>query len=267
MSDKRKFPQIMGILNVTPDSFSDGGKFDDVDAALYHCGKMTENRIDIIDIGGESSRPGAAAVDAQEEISRVVPIIKKIKEEFPNLKISIDTTKSSVARAAADAGVDIINDISGLDFDPKIADVAAEYNLKLILMHMQGTPRTMQENPHYNDVVEDVFDILQKKIEFARSRGVKSVIGDVGIGFGKTLEHNLTLLRRHSEFSKLCVPMLLGISRKSFIHKMLNIENPLDRDIPTAIIHALMLNSGADIIRVHNTTVINMLKNIYIAVG
>jgi dihydropteroate synthase len=257
-----KFPQIMGIVNATPDSFSDGGKYNSHETAYQHAIALLEQGADIIDIGGESTRPGAADVDPKDEQERVVPVISMIKKEIPNCLISVDTTKYEVARAALDAGAEIINDISGLEFDPHLADLAAEYNAKLVIMHIQGKPRTMQSAPEYKDVVENILELLKQKIEFARSRGAKKIIADVGIGFGKTLEHNLELLRRHKEFSQLGVPMLLGISRKSFIGKLLDIDDPSQRDLPTALIHSLMLNSGADILRVHNVEIIAMLRKL-----
>ncbi len=256
------FPKIMGILNVTPDSFSDGGSFFDTNHAVKKGLSLIENGASILDIGGESTRPGAAEVSIEDEIARVVPVIKQIREECHATPISIDTTKYEVAKAALDAGANIINDISGLTFDERLADLAAEYNATLIIMHIQGQPRNMQNNPQYNDVVNNVLDWLKDKIDLARSKGVKDIIADVGIGFGKTFEHNITLLREHDRFLELEVPLLLGISRKSFIGQAMGIDQPIDRDIPTAFFHSVLLDKKIDIIRVHNVELHNSLKKI-----
>ena len=259
----KKFPKIMGILNVTPDSFSDGGDYFNEEKAIEQGLKMLEDGADIIDIGGESTRPGAADVSEDEEISRTLPVIKGLLKEKPGLEISIDTTKYNVAKAALGAGATIVNDISGLENDKRLAKLAAERDAALIVMHMQGTPRTMQENPYYTNVVEEIFNLLVEKIFYARKKGVKTIIADVGIGFGKTLEHNLELLRNIDTFRELKVPLLLGISRKSFIDKVLNINAPKERDLPTALIHAMLPGFGGDILRVHNVKMLSMLKKLY----
>ena len=258
--NKNIFPQIMGIVNVTPDSFSDGGDNFSLDSAFNRVVELVNSGADIIDIGGESTRPGAEDVTIREEIIRVIPLIKKIKSIYPNLQISIDTTKAEVALEAVISGVDIINDISGLTFSPEIADIAAKFNKSIVIMHIKGNPRTMQDNPTYNNCTIEVFNFLKDRIDFAKSRGVKNIIADVGIGFGKSFDHNLELLRNHKEFTKLEVPLLLGISRKRFIGSLLGIDNPKDRDIATALIHSLMLSKNIDIIRVHNVQLINNLK-------
>ncbi len=257
-----QFPIIMGILNVTPDSFSDGGKYFSEQQAINHALKLLEDGADIIDIGGESTRPGAEPVSTAVEIQRVAPIIKELKKQKPETIISIDTVKYDVASAALDAGATMINDISGLDSDPEIASLAAEMNVSLVLMHIQGVPRNMQKNPVYSNVVEEVFNSLKSKIDFASSKGVKSIYADVGIGFGKTFEHNIELLKNLHKFEDLDVPLLLGISRKSFIGKMLGIDTPEMRDIPSAIIHALLLKNKIGIIRVHNVSLLNQLRKI-----
>ncbi len=257
-----KFPEIMGILNITPDSFSDGGDFIDPEDAYNHAISLHRAGADIIDIGGESSRPGAVPVSTQQEIDRVVPVIEKLKNEFNHLTVSVDTTKFEVAELAVKAGADIINDISGLEADVRLAELAAGHRKALILMHMQGTPQVMQDAPHYDNVVEGVFNSLEAKIALARQWGVESIIADVGIGFGKTAGQNLILLNNLSRFKDLGVPLLLGISRKSFIGKTLGIETPSERDMATALIHSLLPGFGGDIIRVHNVELIALLKRI-----
>ncbi|MCX7909777.1 MAG: dihydropteroate synthase [Ignavibacteria bacterium] len=257
------FPKIMGILNVTPDSFSDGGMFVDPFAAIKWGIKLLDDGADMLDIGGESTRPGSEPVSITEELRRVVPVIEGIKQERPEAIISIDTMKYEVAEAAISAGASIINDVSGLQNDIRLASLAAEKNCALIVTHMQGTPKTMQINPTYENVVEEIFEFLQNRIEIARKFGVQTVIADVGIGFGKTVEHNWELLRNLKRFYDLKVPLLLGISRKSFIGKTLNIDNPIERDLPTLLIHTLLLNQKIDIIRVHNVHQFQMLKQLY----
>jgi len=257
------FPKIVGILNVTPDSFSDGGMFFNPESAICWGLKLLEEGAEIIDVGGESTRPGSEPVPVEEELRRVCPVIEGIKKEKPDAIISIDTTKYEVAEKAIELGATIINDVSGLQYDERMATLAAKNNCTLIIMHMQGTPRTMQINPTYNDVVEDIFDFLERKIEFARSCGVQKIIADVGIGFGKTVEHNWDLLRRFVRFYDLNVPLMLGISRKSFIGKTLGIDNPIERDIPTVLLHALLLKYRIDYIRVHNVHLVNVLKVLY----
>jgi len=260
---KKEFPKIMGILNVTPDSFSDGGKYFSKEDAVKQGLKLFDDSADILDIGGESTRPGAKEVSEGDELARVIPVIEQIKIQRPDAVISIDTTKYNVAKTAVNAGATIINDISCLDFDERLAELAAEKNLTLILMHIQGTPRTMQENPVYDDVFQDIFNILKTKIDRAREIGVKSIIADAGIGFGKTYEQNITLLKNYDKFKSLGVPLCLGLSRKTFIGKMTGINDPSQRDIPTVLMHALLLNQYIDIIRVHNVELLNMLKKIY----
>lgn len=259
----KKFPKIMGIVNVTPDSFSDGGKYIQTEAAVSHCLSLMDSGADILDIGGESTRPGADPVSADEELSRTLPVINSILEKRPDAIISIDTTKYEVALEAAKAGAQIINDVSGLDIEPGLANIAAEKKISLVLMHMQGLPRNMQKDPKYENVVEDIYHILKKKIELARAMGANSIIADIGIGFGKTLEHNLVLLRNIERFNKLGVPILLGISRKSFIGAVLDIEKPDERDLPTAFIHAMLPGFGGDIIRVHNVAYYDTMRTLF----
>lgn len=263
MFSQNNKPLIMGILNVTPDSFSDGGKYYAHSLALEKAEQIIADGADIIDIGGESTRPGADEVDEAEEIKRVIPVIEEIRKTHKDITISVDTTKYEVAKLAVDAGADIINDISGLNNDIRLAELSAKYDKWLVLMHIKGKPRTMQNNPHYDNPVREIFEELKQKIEFAKSKGVKKIIADVGIGFGKTYEHNIELLKNHSEFAKLGVPLLLGISRKSFIGKMLGIKNPEKRDLPTLLIHALLISQNTDIIRVHDIKPYIELKKIF----
>lgn len=259
----KSFPKIMGILNVTPDSFSDGNCFLEKDIAINHAKMLLCDGADIIDIGGESTKPGAIPVSEQEEIKRVIPVITALKLEFPSIVISIDTTKYTVALEAAKAGASIINDISALDNDIRIANIAADYNMTLVLMHKQGSPLNMQVNPHYDNVVEDIFSYLEKKIELAISYGVQKIVCDPGIGFGKTLEHNIDILKNIDRFADLRTPIMLGISRKSFIGKITGIEDPKNRDTATALLHSLLLKKSIDIVRVHDVKTISLLRNLY----
>lgn len=259
---KSMFPQIMGIVNITPDSFSDGGLYYNTQKAIDHAFKLIEDGADILDIGGESTRPGAATVDATTEIARVVPIIEAIRSKNTQIKISVDTSKYEVAKVVSEFGINIINDISALNISPKIAEICADKKLELVLMHMQGNPQTMQSKPTYTNVVEEVFQFLKERIEFAKSFGLEKIYSDVGIGFGKNLEHNLDLLKNIEKFTELNVPILLGISRKSFIKQLFSIDNPIERDTVTTIIHTLLLSKPIDIIRVHNVKNFSQLKQV-----
>ncbi|HHY46150.1 MAG TPA: dihydropteroate synthase [Firmicutes bacterium] len=243
---------IMGILNVTPDSFSDGGLYLDTDAAVAHARALVADGADIIDVGGESTRPGAQPVPCEEELARVIPVIERIREEIP-VPISIDTYKAEVARQAIRAGAGIINDISALRMDPDLGRVAAEHDVPVVLMHMQGEPRTMQADPRYKCVVSEVISFLREAEDRAVSCGIRPerIIVDPGIGFGKLLEHNLEILRRLREFTVLGHPILVGTSRKSFIASM--VGRSLDeRDDGTLATVALAVAGGADIVRVHD---------------
>lgn len=257
------FPKIMGIVNVTPDSFSDGGKYFNTNDAVKHAFELIEDGAEYIDVGGESTRPGSDSVDDEEELKRVLPVIKNILKEKPDTIISIDTTKPYVALRAVGEGAKIINNIAGTKNDENLVKIASENHVGLILMHIQGEPRNMQSNPVYNDVVKDIFGELERSVNYAKSKGVKNIFADVGIGFGKTLEHNIALLKNIEKFKELNVPVMLGISRKSFIGKLLNIESTDERDLPTVLIHALLLTKPIDMIRVHNVKNINMLKQLY----
>jgi dihydropteroate synthase len=243
---------IMGILNITPDSFSDGNQFYCKDSALAQAELMINEGVDIIDIGGESSRPGAAAVSLQEELDRVMPIIEIIKKEFA-IPVSIDTCKSGVAALAATYGVEMLNDITALQYDAKMADVAAENNLAICLMHIRGTPDNMQINTIYTDLVTEVIDKLKQTANICLQKGIskESIILDPGIGFGKSVEGNLQLLKKLSELKKLGFSVLIGTSRKSFIGKVLDVEVN-DRLNGTIASNVVALMNGADVFRVHD---------------
>jgi len=243
---------IMGILNATPDSFSDGGCFQTLEKAVARGLQMVEEGADIIDLGGESTRPGAAPVQTLEEIARTVPIIGKLREKTGAL-ISIDTRKAEVARAAVAAGADIINDISALA-DPDMVNVVAETGAGLVLMHMLGTPETMQENPHYTDVVSNVWNFLEERLAFAVERGVapEQVCLDPGIGFGKTDEHNLALLQGIPALAAAGRPVLVGASRKGFIGRMTGRDVPAERLAGSLAVAAFSILRGAQILRVHD---------------
>lgn len=244
---------VMGILNVTPDSFSDGGQYAAADAAVARGLAMLEEGADIIDVGGESTRPGAPEVGVDEELGRVVPVIRRIVEARPDAVVSIDTTKAVVAREALLVGASIVNDISGLGFDEAMGEVVASHGAELVLMHIQGTPRTMQVEPRYDDVVEDIAAFFEARMARAVAAGVdeERIILDPGIGFGKTVAHNLELLRRLGEFRRLGRALLVGTSRKSFIGKLTGREAG-DRVFGTAATVALSIANGADIVRVHD---------------
>lgn len=254
------FPSIMGVVNITPDSFSDGGNYIATEAAIEHALSLVGDGADLLDIGGESSRSGAEDVGIDEEIRRVIPVIESVRKINGDIPISIDTRKSQVARAAIAAGATMVNDVSGLEYDVALADVVSGARVPFILMHSRGTPKNMQDDPRYKDVVSEVKAELSLKLRFVRSMGVKTIYCDVGIGFGKTSEHNWQLLRNHAKFKDLGVPLVLGISRKTFLGDLLNIDKPSDRDTATALLHSLLLGSGADIIRVHNVFHLTSLR-------
>jgi dihydropteroate synthase len=246
-------PLVMGILNVTPDSFSDGGRFNTADKALARAMGMAEQGADIIDIGGESTRPGAAKVTAQEEIERVVPVIEALVKRT-NIPISIDTYKSPVAQKALDVGASIVNDISGLRFDPQMAGVTAKYKAGLVLMHIKGTPENMQQDPQYDDLLDEIRSYLKGSIQIALDAGVEgsAIAVDPGIGFGKTVEHNLSLIKNLAYFKDLGCPMVIGASRKSFIGK-LNNDIPASERLPGSLAAAILaVQNGAKIIRCHD---------------
>jgi dihydropteroate synthase len=242
----------MGIVNVTPDSFYDGGHRLDADRAVADAMTMVEAGADIIDIGGESTRPGASPVSLNDELARVLPVVRSLRR-LTQVPISIDTYKAGVAEAALAEGADIVNDVSALTFDSGMADLVAAEKVPVVLMHMQGTPRTMQLEPHYGDVVAEVCDFLARRVEFAVERGIEreKLIIDPGIGFGKTLEHNLALLKGLPGLARIGQPLLVGVSRKGFIGKLLGAvaEERLEGSLAAAIAAVL---AGAHIVRVHD---------------
>jgi dihydropteroate synthase len=240
---------IMGVVNVTPDSFSDGGRFLDAEAAIAQGRRLAEEGAGILDVGGESTRPGAEPVGAEEELRRVLPVVEGLAGE----RVSIDTSKVAVARAALDAGASLVNDVTAFRAEPALAGLVAERGVDCCLMHMLGTPRTMQEDPRYEDVVSDVKAFLEERLAFAVREGVDEarVMLDPGIGFGKTVEHNLELLRRLDELVAIGRPVVIGVSRKSFLGRITGREVG-DRAVATAAVNALALERGASVFRVHD---------------
>jgi len=247
-------PLIMGILNITPDSFSDAGRFYKNSAALEHARAMAAAGADIIDVGGESTRPGAARISLDEEVDRVLPAIEKIKEES-GILVSIDTSKEEVARLAVEeGGADIINDISAFGFSEHMAATVAELNVPVILMHIKGTPENMQRDPFYTDVVAEIKDYFQEKIDYALSHGIKKekIILDPGIGFGKRLEDNIAIIRNLQQFSGFDLPLLVGLSRKSFLGVLSGEKVPEKREAESLTAGLLAVRNGASILRVHD---------------
>ncbi len=242
---------VMGILNVTPDSFSDGGSFLSADAAIKHGLEMIEDGADIIDIGGESTRPGSESISAEDELKRIIPVIDEILSKKPETIISVDTTKKKVAEKSLSHGAKIINDISALTFDQGMAEVIKKHNAGLVLMHMKGTPKDMQKNPVYEDVVKEIYDFLFERVQHVNKIGIKDVFIDPGIGFGKRVEDNFELIRRLDDFKSLGYPILIGVSRKSFIGKALGLEVN-ERETATASIESIAVKNGARVIRTHN---------------
>jgi dihydropteroate synthase len=245
-------PLIMGVVNVTPDSFSDGGLYLDAGAAVEHGELLAGEGADILDVGGESTRPGAAPVSEEEELRRVVPVVERLAGVGP--RISIDTTKVAVARAALEAGADIVNDVSAFRFDPELAGLVAEAGVDCCLMHMLGEPRTMQEDPRYDDVVAEVKAFLEERLAFAVGEGVpeERVWLDPGIGFGKTAEHNLALLRRLDEIVAIGRPVVVGTSRKSFLGTLTGGKAETERLPGTIATNVVALERGASVFRVHD---------------
>jgi len=246
---------IMGILNITPDSFSDGGRFFDPASAIDRGIQMAEEGADVVDIGGESTRPGSEPLSVKEELRRTIPVIETLSREI-DIPLSIDTYKSEVAKRALDAGASMVNDISGLRYDHAMPEVVAEYKVPVAIMHMKGTPKDMQKNPVYEALIPEIMDYLRGGIRLAMESGVSEdkVIIDPGIGFGKTFEHNLEIIHRLEEFTLLEKPILIGPSRKAFIGKVLGDLPPEDRFEGTAAVIAVSIMNGANIVRVHDVS-------------
>ncbi len=255
-------PKIMGILNITPDSFYSGSRVSSESEILSRAEEMLLNGADLLDIGGYSSKPGAEDVSEEEEIKRVIPAISAVKKAFPETRISIDTFRSSVAMTAIHAGASIINDISGGDGDPEMFQTVKRLKVPYIIMHMQGTPKTMQKSPSYKNVVQDVYRSLSLKINRLRLTGVTDVIVDVGFGFGKTLEHNYTLLANLDYFHSLECPLLVGISRKSMVYKALDIT-PEESLNGTVVLNTIAAQKGAQILRVHDVKEAKEMLRLY----
>ena len=247
-------PVVVGILNVTPDSFSDGGNFLDPDAAAEHAVAMLDEGAEILDVGGESTRPGSDPVSQEEEIRRVVPVLERILASRPEAVVSVDTYRAGTAAAALEAGARLINDVTALRGDPRMATVVKEAACPVILMHMQGEPKTMQEEPHYEDVVREVRDFLAERAEYAVAAGVRpeNVIVDPGIGFGKNLEHNLALLRNLDAVVDLGFPVLIGASRKTFIGRITGAQEARERVFGTVATTVLAYQQGVAFFRVHD---------------
>jgi dihydropteroate synthase len=246
-------PRLMGVLNVTPDSFSDGGQHNSPERALAHARAMAQTGADIIDVGGESTRPGAALIDVNEEINRTAPVIAAIKSAL-DIPISIDTRKTAVAQAAHQAGASLINDVSGFTFSPDLAPFCAKTALPVCIMHAQGTPEIMQKDPRYDHVALDIYDYLEARIEALTALGIArhQIILDPGIGFGKTQGHNLTLLQNLSLFHSLGCPLLLGVSRKRFIGDIGGTPDPADRVAGSIAVALVGVAQGVQILRVHD---------------
>ncbi len=254
---------IMGIVNVTPDSFSDGGKYFTLETAYEHSKKLITDGADIIDIGGESSRPGSKSISSEKELERTIPLISKIHSNFPEVVISIDTQKSEVAEQAILSGANIVNDISGLSFDDNMVKVVSKYDVPLVVMHMQGKPETMQDAPSYNNLIEDIKSFFEERIRFATQFGIQKnrIILDPGIGFGKSYKDNFTLINQLDKFNGFKLPILIGPSRKSFIGIALN-EEPESRLEGTLAAVAAGILRGAQIVRVHDVKQIRKVAKI-----
>ena len=242
----------MGILNVTPDSFSDGGQFNDAGSALERIEEMVEEGAAIIDVGGESTRPGSDPVSLETEIKRTIPVIKKAVAEFSDILFSIDTTKFEVAEQALDAGAHLINDVSGLRKEPRFIRLCSESGAAYICMHSQSDPKTMQKNPEYSDVIDEISAFFKKRISQLKAEGVSNIVLDPGIGFGKSLNHNLEIIAELHQFTTLQCPVLIGASRKSMIGALLDGRPADDRLAGTLAIHYHCLINGASILRVHD---------------
>ena len=253
---------IMGILNITPDSFSDGGKYFDLDGAIEHYKKLVNDGADIVDIGGESTRPYSQPIDVDEEIDRVIPVIKKIREFDSSTVLSIDTRNALTAGLAIDAGVDIINDVSALDWDVDMFEVVKTKQCPVILNHSKGTPDIMQNNPMYIDVVDEIYDYFCNKIKFLTENGIdfSNIIIDPGIGFGKTFQQNIEIIDRLIELKALGCPILVGHSRKSFVKDIINSDDNNELDIASAFLSQKLFNNKTNIIRVHNVAINKVMQ-------
>ncbi len=244
-------PKVMGILNLTPDSFYDGGVHNEINKIENHVNKMVNDGMDILDIGGYSSKPGAKNISVDEELSRVIPILKHIRKIFPELVISIDTFRSKIASASLNEGADIINDISGGTLDKNMMSVVAKNNCPYILMHMQGNPQNMQNDPSYENVTLEIIQYLAQRIKIAHDNNIVDIIVDPGFGFGKTLEHNFEILNNLEKFNVLDTPILAGFSRKSMIYKTLKTSSEKALN-GTSSLNTIALTKGAKILRVHD---------------
>jgi dihydropteroate synthase len=242
---------VMGILNITPDSFSDGGKFMKLDSAISHAKQMVLDGVDFIDIGGQSTRPGAEEVSVDEELNRVIPVIKALAGDI-KIPISVDTYRSQVADEALSNGALIVNDISAFNFDKEMAGVIAKHNASAVAMHIKGTPKDMQNAPQYSDLMAEIIQYFENAAWKANVAGIKQLIFDPGIGFGKTVEHNLKILKHLGEMKRLDTPIMIGVSRKSMIAKLLNNEDIDDRHEGTITLNAIGVLNGAHVIRVHD---------------
>jgi dihydropteroate synthase len=259
-------PLLMGVLNVTPDSFSDGGRYDVCEQAVQHACMLRVQGADWIDIGGESTRPGATPMPVDLECSRVLPVVRDLAAADPSVRISVDTSKSIVAQQALEAGAHMINDVSAGRLDPHMFSVVAAHSAPIVLMHMQGDPQTMQLQPTYSDVVREVTEILAERVASARAAGITRVLVDPGIGFGKTRDHNLELLRNLDAFASLADGVVLGVSRKRFIGDITGVQSPDDRDVATAFVHALLWNAPVSMIRVHNIALHAQLRTLAVTI-
>ncbi len=242
---------VMGILNVTPDSFSDGGKYLDKNAAVEHGLKLLEEGADILDVGGESSRPGSDFINVEEELNRVIPVIQEILKKKQDAILSIDTTKSKVAYEALRCGVKIVNDISSFNVDDQMLNIVKQFDAALVLMHMKGNPKTMQQDPSYDDVVSEIYDYLNLKVELAKKAGIKNIIIDPGIGFGKRVTDNFELIKRLDEFKGIGHPILIGVSKKSFLGNALDLKID-ERGNSTIVAETISIKNGARFIRTHD---------------
>ena len=256
LKDKRldfsKKVAVMGVLNLTPDSFFNGGRFNREDAALNRVEEMVEEGADIIDVGGESTRPGAKRVTLEEEINRVIPVLRKLRKRF-KIPFSIDTYKAKVAKEALEVGADMVNDISGLRFDSRMKQIISKYDVPVVIMHIKGTPQNMQNNPEYRDLMNEIISYLKESIKIAEEEGIdpQKIIIDPGIGFGKTTEHNLEIIKRIPELKSLDKPILIGVSRKSFIGNVLGLP-PSERLEGSLAATSIAVFQGVNIVRTHD---------------